>query len=82
MDFLIDNKQVTRGIGVNEDTRQFFHEASDRLEVSKEIYGADNYLYEVFEMLHETFSKDKLVINGRDSHVNFHGTCAKFRVIR
>ena len=82
MDFLIDDKQVTRGIGMNDDTRLFFHDASDRLEVSREIYGADSYQYEVFEMLHETFSKDKLVINGRDNSVHFHGNCCKFRVIR
>ena len=82
MDFLIDDKQVTRGIGMNDDTCLFFHDASDRLEVSREIYGADNYLYEVFEVLHETFSKDKLVINGRDNPVHFHGNCCKFRVIR
>lgn len=82
MEFLIDDKQVTRGIGMNDDTRLFFHDASDRLEVSREIYGADNYLYEVFEVLHETFSKDKLVINGRDNSVHFHGNNCKFRVIR
>jgi hypothetical protein len=78
MEFLIVDKQVTRGIN----NRLFFHDSSDRLEVSREIYGADSYLYEVYEVLHETFSKDKLVINGRDNPVHFHGNFCKFRVIR
>lgn len=85
MDLLIQDKETTRDvIDVQQAgaVRMLFHDVSDRLELTREVYNPENSQYEVFEYVHETFSKDKMVINGRDTPVDFFGTCSKFRVIR
>lgn len=81
MNYIIQDKEFENASGA--DVRVYItHNAADRLEISREIYSIVNYQYYVFEILHESFAKNKLVINGRDNPVNFFEHCGKFRVIR
>lgn len=84
MDSIIQSKRWLRSIGgVYEGGRILFPEASDRLEVTREVYNPENFeQYEAFELLHESFLKDKMVSAIHENPVEFDGMCNKFRVIR
>lgn len=80
MHFLLNDKIITKGVGDGNYERVVSHDIYDQMQISQEIYSADNTEYYVYETIHEPSSKDKLIINGKDIIAIFHGNCSKFRV--